>query len=229
MKYIGETYFLLGEIYFLLGVFCLMFFGMIINKYSLSLYNSNLIIDLSVINVIFLIFFVYFMYDVNIDLFLGFRITNLVFLFKSLILFFLIFFIYSCKNIFVFEKILNFEFIILILFSIESFFFIVMVENFFLFFLSIELQLLCFYVLAAFKRYNDFSVEAGMKYFLFGAFSSGLLLYGISLLYGLLGTLDFLKIYFLLNNFNHMYLMIFLSFLFIIVGMLFKLGSVPFH
>ena len=58
-------------------------------------------------------------------------------------------------------------------------------------YLSIELQSLSFYVLAAAKRDSEFSTEAGLKYFFLGAFSSGFLLFGSSLLYGLTGTTNF--------------------------------------
>src|SRR5436305_1476370 len=115
------------------------------------------------------------------------------------------------------------------LFLIYFFFFIVFIKNFFIFFLCIEMQLLCSYVLAALKRYSNFSTEAGIKYFLFGAFSSSLLLFGISILYGLYGTLDIVNIYFIISNyFNYNNLLLF-SLFFIFTGLLFKLGAVPFH
>ena len=58
-------------------------------------------------------------------------------------------------------------------------------------YLAIELQSLCFYVLAAFKRNSEFSTEAGLKYFVLGAFSSGVLLFGCSLIYGFTGITHF--------------------------------------
>ena len=58
-------------------------------------------------------------------------------------------------------------------------------------YLAIEIQSLCFYILATIKIYNNFSTEAGLKYFILGAFSSGVLLFGCSFIYGSLGTTNF--------------------------------------
>jgi NADH-quinone oxidoreductase subunit N len=106
-----------------------------------------------------------------------------------------------------------------------------MTDNLFTFYLAIEVQNLCFYVMATLKRYSNFSTEAGLKYFLFGVFSSSMLLFGISLIYGLLGTLDLREIYILLNyeNFGNHDLLMFIGLFFVICGLLFKFGSVPFH
>jgi NADH:ubiquinone oxidoreductase subunit 2 (subunit N) len=103
-------------------------------------------------------------------------------------------------------------------------------KNLFIFFLAIEIQTLCFYILASLKRYSNFSTEAGIKYFLFGAFSSSLLLFGISLLYGLFGTLDIYYIFFILNYYSFFYsILLFFSFFFLFCGLMFKLGAAPFH
>ncbi len=98
-------------------------------------------------------------------------------------------------------------------------------------YIALEIQNLCFYVLASLKRFNNFSVEAGLKYFLLGSFSSSLLLFGISLIYGLLGTLNIFDLYLILINFNYEYIYIFffLALFFFICGFFFKLGAVPFH
>jgi len=73
-------------------------------------------------------------------------------------------------------------------------------NDFILFYLSIELQALILYTLASFKRYSVFSAESGLKYFVLGAFSSGLLLFGISFFYGFLGLTNFYDIRFLMLN-----------------------------
>jgi len=229
IKYYGELFFFLSDLYFLLNIFLLLIIGLIFTKYLYSLYNNVLLIDLSILSIFFLFFFNYFLYDLNIDLYLGFNLNTFYIFFKFIVLFFLFFFLIISRNVFVFEKIFNFEYILLILFSIQAFFFIAFTKNLFIFFLCIEMQLLCSYVLAALKRYSNFSTEAGIKYFLFGAFSSSLLLFGISILYGLYGTLDIVNIYFIISNyFEYNYLLLF-SLFFIFTGLLFKLGAVPFH
>ena len=101
-------------------------------------------------------------------------------------------------------------------------------------YLAIELQSLSFYVLAGFKRSSAFSTEAGLKYFILGAFSSGLILFGSSYVYGLTGTINFdslalilseVEDYGITNNLSILKIFI----LFIAVGLLFKLAAAPFH
>ena len=89
------------------------------------------------------------------------------------------------------ESINGFEFALLLLLSTSSMLFLISAADFISMYLAIELQSLCFYVLAAFKRDSEFSTEAGLKYFLLGVFSSGLLLFGCSLIYGFTGAIEF--------------------------------------
>jgi NADH-ubiquinone oxidoreductase chain 2 len=86
------------------------------------------------------------------------------------------------------EAMTAFESIILILMSTCSMLFMISAFDLITMYLAIELQSLCFYVLAASKRNSEFSTEAGLKYFILGAFSSGILLFGCSLIYGFTGV-----------------------------------------
>lgn len=89
------------------------------------------------------------------------------------------------------QKINQFEYILLILFSILGLLLLCCSNDLLTAYLAIELQSLSFYVLAAFKKNSTFSVDAGIKYFILGAFSSSLFLFGSSLIYGLTGTINF--------------------------------------
>jgi NADH:ubiquinone oxidoreductase subunit 2 (subunit N) len=99
-------------------------------------------------------------------------------------------------------------------------------------YLAIEIQSLCFYILATIKTHNNFSTEAGLKYFILGAFSSGILLFGCSLIYGSLGTTNFSEMKILFNIFPTLTdnpLSLILGILFLIIAILFKIGAAPFH
>ena len=85
----------------------------------------------------------------------------------------------------------QFEYVLLFLFSILGLFLLCSSNDLITAYLAIELQTLAFYVLAAFNRNSTFSMDAGIKYFILGSFSSGLFLFGSSLIYGLAGTVNF--------------------------------------
>jgi proton-translocating NADH-quinone oxidoreductase chain N len=130
------------------------------------------------------------------------------------------------------EKIFQYEYIVRILLSIISIILLVSSYDLISFYLSIEIQSLCFYVLATFKKENAFSSEAGLKYFILGAFSSGLLLFGSSLIYGYAGSTQFedLSRLFLITQFDQFISSgIFIGLLFVGISLLFKLTAAPFH
>jgi len=131
------------------------------------------------------------------------------------------------------EKITAYEYSILIMLAALGLILLISSYDFLALYLAIELQSLTLYVLATFKRNSEFSTEAGLKYFILGALSSGILLFGISLIYGLTGSTNYETINHLLigvsleNNENLIGLSI--GILFIAVALLFKLAAAPFH
>lgn len=129
----------------------------------------------------------------------------------------------------------------LVLLSLLSFIILISVHDFLCLFLCIELQGLSFYVLACFRKRSDFSIEAGVKYFITGAIASCMMLFGISLIYGITGTLSFVELKQLvlclssnklsgitLNN-STTYTGLHLGILFLLAALLFKLGAAPLH
>lgn len=119
---------------------------------------------------------------------------ELSFFFKVVILFGAFFSIYIALEYIIQESLNAFEYSILILLATISMFFLASSADFISLYLAVELQSLCFYVLAASKRNSEFSTEAGLKYFLLGAFSSGLLLFGCSMIYGFTGITNFTEL-----------------------------------
>ena len=89
------------------------------------------------------------------------------------------------------QQINNFEYFLLFLFSVLGLFLLCSSNDLLTSYLAIELQSLSFYVLAAFKKNSTFSVDAGIKYFILGAFASSMFLFGSSLLYGFTGSISF--------------------------------------
>jgi len=96
-------------------------------------------------------------------------------------------------------------------------------------YLGLELMSLCQYALVAFNRDSPRASEAAMKYFVLGAIASGMLLYGMSLLFGLTGSLEILEIHNYLVREGVDEVGALLAMVFIIIGAAFKLGAVPFH
>ena len=146
--------------------------------------------------------------------------------FKVLILLSSLFVLNSSKNFIVENKLDKFEYPIIILLSILGMFFMVSSNDLILFYLGLELQSLSLYILASIDRDNLRSTESGIKYFVLSALSSGLLLYGCSLLYGFTGSTNFDVIASQLNkeNTGAVFAMVF-----ILVGLAFKISAVPFH
>lgn len=130
------------------------------------------------------------------------------------------------------EYIVQYEYFLLLGLSLLGILTLTQANDLITLYLAIELQSLAFYVLAAFKIYSNFSTEAGLKYFILGAFSSGILLFGSSLVYGFTGTTNFtdLQLIFLDSQLpNNIYNGLLLGFIFVTIGILFKIGVVPFH
>ncbi len=134
------------------------------------------------------------------------------------------------------ESLNAFECILLILFATISMLFLISSADFISLYLAIELQSLCFYVIAAIKRNSEFSTEAGLKYFLLGAFSSGLLLFGCSLIYGFTGVTNFSELAQIFTGGTQEILSSTsslpaceLGMILLLVGFLFKIAAAPFH
>jgi NADH-quinone oxidoreductase subunit N len=126
------------------------------------------------------------------------------------------------------DKMLDYEFSQLILLSTLGMMLLVGSGDLIMLYLAIELLSLSFYVLASIKRHSQHSTEAGLKYFLLGALSSGLLLFGMALVYAFTGATSFVAISeFLWYSSDSTEILIGCTF--IIIALLFKLAAAPFH
>ena len=123
-------------------------------------------------------------------------------------------------------KISKIEYPILILSAVLGMMVMIDANDLIVFYMGLELQSLALYVLATFNRDNIKSSEAGLKYFVLSALSSGLLLYGCSLIYGFTGSTNFDLI---ANQLNSNEYVLTFGIVFILVGLAFKISAVPFH
>jgi len=127
------------------------------------------------------------------------------------------------------ENMARFEYPVMMLFAAIGMMVMISAHNMLSLYIGLELQSLALYVLAAFQRNSSRSAEAGIKYFVLGAISSGMLLFGISLVYGYTGSLDFSVIAATLQSAGGMPIGAVFGLVFVLVAMAFKLSAVPFH
>ncbi len=212
---------MLPEIFLSLSIFSVLMIGVFIKKSFNLIFNLTSLIIVATITII--------LTNPNneekifLDSFTRDAFSNY---FKILILVSSLFVLNSSKIFILDNKLDKFEYPIIILLSILGMFFMVSSNDLILFYLGLELQSLSLYILASIDRDNLRSTESGIKYFVLSALSSGLLLYGCSLLYGFTGSTNFELIASQLNkeNTGAVFAMVF-----ILVGLAFKVSAVPFH
>lgn len=227
------------DLLFLIPAFFLILSILFVIVYSVFLANKGFSIFL-VEDVILQISFSlsFFVFLITNQISLNWKAFNFYFSWDSLSNFSLIFItllliliLISSYTYFRHEEIFTFEFGILAYFYLIGVYLLFLSNDFFSLYLGIEMQSFVLYVLCSYKR-DAFSSEAGLKYFVLGAFSSGILLFGISLIYGFSGSTNFDDIYSLffpavsLLSVNTGFL---IGFIFFSVGFFFKLGVFPFH
>ena len=127
------------------------------------------------------------------------------------------------------EDMKRFEYPVLMLFATVGMMMMVSANDLIALYLGLELQSLSLYVLAAFKRDTTRSSEAGLKYFVLGALSSGMLLYGCSMIYGFAGTTSFDGLVQVLGGDQTASVGLIVGIVFLIAGLAFKISAVPFH
>jgi len=127
------------------------------------------------------------------------------------------------------QGIARFEFPVLVLLATTGMMVMVSANDLITLYVGLELQNLALYVVASFNRDSERSSEAGLKYFVLGALSSGMLLYGASLVYGFAGTTAFDELTKLMAGAATVETGILIGLVFVVVGLAFKVSAVPFH
>jgi len=121
------------------------------------------------------------------------------------------------------------EFFTLSLFALLGMFAMISGHNFLVIYMGLELFTLSSYALVALRRDHATSTEAAMKYFVLGALASGFLLYGMSMLYGATGSLDLNEVFNAIASREVKHQVLVFGLVFVVAGLAFKLGAVPFH
>ena len=213
--------YILPELFLSIAIMFLLMLGVFIKK-SFKLVNL-----LTILSLIFAIALVLNQPNEIIKLFNGSYIIDKLSIFmKVLTLLFCVFVLLLSKDYIKNNSIDKIEYPIIILASTLGMILMISSYDLIVFYLGLELQSLCLYILASFKRDDERSTEAGLKYFVLSALASGLLLYGCSLIYGFTGSTNFEIISENLSEGNTGAVF---GMVFIIVGLAFKVSAVPFH
>jgi NADH-quinone oxidoreductase subunit N len=214
--------FILPEIFISLGIMFLLMLGVFKKNSSGIVYTLSVVILLITLGLI-----INFPSGQEIYLFNNsYKIDQLSTFMKIITIISGIFVLISSYKYIKIEKIFKIEYFILILCSILGMLVMISSYDLMVFYIGLELQSLSLYVLAAFNRNQTKSSEAGLKYFILSALSSGLLLYGCSLIYGFSGSTNF---YLISENIHSSEYGNVFGIVFILVGLAFKIAVVPFH
>ena len=214
--------FILPEIFISLGIMFLLILGVFKKNGSSIVYILSIVTLLITLGLI-----INFPSDQEVYLFNNsYKIDQLSTFMKIITIISGIFVLISSYKYTKLEKIFTIEYSILILCSILGMMVMISAYDLIVFYIGLELQSLSLYVLAAFNKDKAKSSEAGLKYFVLSALSSGLLLYGCSLIYGFSGSTNF---YLISENIHSSEYGNIFGIVFILVGLAFKISAVPFH
>jgi NADH-quinone oxidoreductase subunit N len=212
---------ILPEIFLSISIMIILIFGVFIKE------SYQVTTNLVIISLILVLLIIFQQHNEVIKLFnKSYVIDSLSFYMKVITAISCVFILIISNDYIKSIRINKFEYPILILTSVLGMFVMIGSNDLIIFYMGLELQSLSLYVLAAFNRDNVKSSEAGLKYFVLSALSSGLLLYGCSLLYGSTGSTNFEIISSSLMQKNTISVF---AMVFIIVGLAFKISAVPFH
>ncbi len=236
----SDIYFYLFETFFIFSlIFSLIFFVFVTNKKTAGYYfrATGVLVNLFCFTMLLLLFLAYNNSIYSYSIFNNFYYNDSsINYFKYLMIILCIIFLPAIKSYLSYLKSYDFEFICILFFSFFSSILLLNSNDMISLFFIIELQSLSFYVIVASKQHSSFSTESGLKYFILGSFSSGLMLFGISLIYGFTGLLSFSDLTLFSSEIFTLYFInklvasgFILGVVMLTVGLVFKFGAAPFH
>nr|AJF36661.1 NADH dehydrogenase subunit 2 [Gefionella okellyi] len=217
----------LSSFYIGLILLLLIIFG----SFNQPFLNNNKLVSYNILNtigylfILSLLYSIYYEYFNNIDLITYLFILDSITYYSTLIILIISIIIVKLSiNFFYKSTIKSYEYILLFMISIIGLILVIRSNNLLSIYINIELLSLSFYVLSSYKKNSAYSIEAGFKYFILGAFSSGILLLGINYIYLATNNINFIDLSYI---YNHYFFLI--GMILFISGLLFKLGVIPFH
>ncbi|MBC7418024.1 MAG: NADH-quinone oxidoreductase subunit N [Pedobacter sp.] len=188
------------------------------------------LLPLAIVGLLTALGFAFFNWNANIVYYDMMKMDNFALAFSSLCIVSTLFVLLLSQNYFHSKGEHVAEYFTLILFSLTGMVMMVSFQNMAMLFIGIEIMSVSLYILAGIRKSDFASNEASLKYFLMGAFSTGFLLFGITLLYGATGSFDLLAIKeYVLNNPTSISPLFYPGIILMLIGLCFKVGAAPFH
>lgn len=233
MKSVGISNFIIAipEIYLVLIAFTILLFGLTqsVKEYVEKIVFFYKISYITMFSIFLSIILIISIGDIYVASFNGiFMISPTIYVYKIIILLLVLMITVLSRRYLIDIEMFHYEYLVVFLFFIVGNLLMVSSNDFLAFYTTLELTTVCLYIMMFMDKYSNFSIEAGIKYFLLGALGTAFLLYGISLLYGYTGHTGFLEIKTFLQDKPDNWIAI-IALVLIVVGIGFKLSLVPFH
>jgi NADH-quinone oxidoreductase subunit N len=188
------------------------------------------LLPLTLVGLLVALGFTVFAWDSNITYYGMMRMDNFALAFSAIAIIGTFFIFLLTQNYFSENSDNVAEYFTLILFALSGMVIMVAYQNMSMLFIGLEIMSVSLYILAGIRKLNFASNEASLKYFLMGAFSTGFLLFGITLIYGATGSFDIEVIQqYLVNNVTKVSPLFYPGIILMMIGLCFKVGAAPFH
>ena len=198
--------------------------------YAGLFHAKKALLPLTIVGLLTSLAFVVTSWDTNISYYGMMQMDNFALAFSGITIIGTLFIFLLTQNYFAAHSENIAEYFTLILFSLSGIIIMISYQNMSMLFIGLEIMSVSLYILAGIRKGDFASNEASLKYFLMGAFSTGFLLFGITLVYGATGTFDLLRINeYLIGHYSDISPLFYPGVILILIGLSFKIGAAPFH
>lgn len=198
--------------------------------YAGLFHAKKALLPLTIVGLLTSLAFVATSWDTNISYYGMMQMDNFALAFAGITIIGTLFIFLLTQNYFAAHSENIAEYFTLILFSLAGIIIMISYQNMSMLFIGLEIMSVSLYILAGIRKSDFASNEASLKYFLMGAFSTGFLLFGITLIYGATGTFDLSKINeYLVGHYRDLSPLFYPGVILILIGLSFKIGAAPFH